>query len=52
MIGAATAVTVVVVAAKDGSWGPDQDPLVLMIGAAAGVGALDQRRRGCDAELG
>jgi hypothetical protein len=28
------------VAAKDGGWGPDQNELVLMIGAAAGAGAL------------
>jgi hypothetical protein len=40
VIGAAAAVTVMVIAAKDGGWGPDQDGLALMIGAAAGAGAL------------
>ena len=39
-IGTAAAVTVMVIAAKDGGWGPDQDGLALMIGAAAGAGAL------------
>ena len=40
VIGAAAAVTVMVIAAKDGGWGPDQDGLALMIGSAAGAGAL------------
>jgi hypothetical protein len=40
VIGAAAAVAVMAVAAKDGGWGPDQDGLALMIGAAAGAGAL------------
>jgi hypothetical protein len=40
VIGAAAAVTVMVIASKDGGWGPDQDGLALMIGAAAGAGAL------------
>jgi hypothetical protein len=31
VIGAAAAVTVMVIAAKDGGWGPDQDGLALMI---------------------
>jgi hypothetical protein len=40
VIGAAAAVAVMAVAAKDGGWGPDQDGLALLIGAAAGAGAL------------
>ena len=40
VIGAAAAVAVMTVAAKDGGWGPDQNELALMIGAAAGAGAL------------
>jgi len=40
VIGSATAVTVTVIAAKDGGWGPDQDELALLIGAAAGAGEV------------
>jgi hypothetical protein len=40
VMGAAAAVAVIAVAAKDGGWVSDQDELALMIGAAAGAGGL------------
>ena len=40
MIRVVAAGAVMARAARDGGWGPDQNELALMIGAAAGAGAL------------